>query len=103
MPSRSARRFAVTCRTCSMRCFSTCCRRSSMRPLPWRSCAESAVPGIVEQGNKAGRLRQPNAHLDQREPLIEVIEAYKAFDQRQPGWIKVVLIPKGTVQARAAE
>ena len=74
-----------------------------MRPLPWRSCAASAVPGIEEQGNKVGRLRQPNAHLDQREPLTEVIEAYKAFDQRQPGWIKVELLPKGTVQARAAE
>jgi threonine dehydrogenase-like Zn-dependent dehydrogenase len=27
------------------------------------------------------------------EPLTSVIEAYKAFDQRQAGWIKVELEP----------
>jgi threonine dehydrogenase-like Zn-dependent dehydrogenase len=25
------------------------------------------------------------------EPITEAIEAYKAFDERQPGWIKVEL------------
>ncbi len=27
------------------------------------------------------------------EPLTNVIEAYKAFDERQPGWMKVELEP----------
>jgi threonine dehydrogenase-like Zn-dependent dehydrogenase len=31
--------------------------------------------------------------LTQREPLTGAIEAYKAFDRRQPGWVKVELIP----------
>ena len=29
----------------------------------------------------------------QTEPLTSAIEAYKAFDQRQPGWLKVELEP----------
>ena len=33
----------------------------------------------------------PTRVLTQREPLTSVIEAYKAFDKRQPGWIKVKL------------
>lgn len=35
----------------------------------------------------------PSRILTQREPLTEVIAAYKAFDLRQPGWIKVELKP----------
>ena len=35
----------------------------------------------------------PEKILTQREPLTSVIEAYKAFDKRQPGWIKVELVP----------
>jgi len=35
----------------------------------------------------------PEKILTQREPLTSAIEAYKAFDKRQPGWIKVELIP----------
>lgn len=30
----------------------------------------------------------------QTEPMMAVLEAYKAFDQRQPGWIKVELKPE---------
>lgn len=33
----------------------------------------------------------PTAVLTQQEPLTDVLEAYKAFDLRQPGWIKVAL------------
>ena len=36
----------------------------------------------------------PAKILTQHEPLQNAIEAYKAFDQRQPGWIKVELQPK---------
>lgn len=35
----------------------------------------------------------PSEILTQVEPLTSVIDAFKAFDQRQPGWIKVELVP----------
>jgi threonine dehydrogenase-like Zn-dependent dehydrogenase len=35
----------------------------------------------------------PAAILTQEEPITEAIEAYKAFDTRQPGWLKVALEP----------
>ncbi len=35
----------------------------------------------------------PEQILTQQEPLMSAIDAYKAFDQRQPGWVKVELIP----------
>jgi threonine dehydrogenase-like Zn-dependent dehydrogenase len=35
----------------------------------------------------------PKQVLTQVEPLISVIDAYKAFDTRQPGWVKVELVP----------
>lgn len=36
----------------------------------------------------------PQEILTQQEPLMSAIDAYKAFDQRQPGWVKVELIPR---------
>ncbi len=39
---------------------------------------------------KNGTL-DPEQILTQREPLTAAIDAYKAFDRRQPGWIKVGL------------
>lgn len=35
----------------------------------------------------------PEHILTQQEPLTNAIDAYKAFDQRKPGWIKVELQP----------
>jgi threonine dehydrogenase-like Zn-dependent dehydrogenase len=35
----------------------------------------------------------PERVLTQVEPLTSVLDAYKAFDQRQPGWVKVELQP----------
>jgi threonine dehydrogenase-like Zn-dependent dehydrogenase len=35
----------------------------------------------------------PSTLLTQHEPLSSAIEAYKAFDRRQPGWVKVELEP----------
>ncbi|ACC73862.1 zinc-dependent alcohol dehydrogenase [Paraburkholderia phymatum] len=35
----------------------------------------------------------PLAVLTQREPITNAIEAYRAFDKREPGWIKVKLEP----------
>lgn len=36
----------------------------------------------------------PSDIVTQREPLTSVIDAYKAFDTRQPGWMKVELKPQ---------
>jgi threonine dehydrogenase-like Zn-dependent dehydrogenase len=35
----------------------------------------------------------PTAILSKREPLQSVIQAYEAFDRREPGWVKVELKP----------
>ena len=35
----------------------------------------------------------PAQVLTQTEPLMNAIEAYKAFDRHEPGWIKVKLQP----------
>jgi threonine dehydrogenase-like Zn-dependent dehydrogenase len=35
----------------------------------------------------------PTRVLTQREPLTSAIDAYKAFDARKPGWLKVELTP----------
>jgi threonine dehydrogenase-like Zn-dependent dehydrogenase len=35
----------------------------------------------------------PTEILTQKEPLTSAIGAYKAFDERQPGWIKVEFRP----------
>ena len=38
-------------------------------------------------------LVDPASILTEKEPIRSAIEAYQAFDERQPGWIKVVLEP----------
>ena len=35
----------------------------------------------------------PTEILTQTEPITDAIEAYKIFDRREPGWIKVELKP----------
>lgn len=40
-----------------------------------------------------GRV-DPASLLAQVQPLTSAIDAYKAFDTRQPGWLKVELLPK---------
>lgn len=35
----------------------------------------------------------PTEVLTKREPLMSALDAYKAFDQRKPGWTKVELVP----------
>ena len=44
----------------------------------------------------------PSEVLTQTEPMTAVIDAYKAFDQRQPGWIKVKLEPASTTREELA-
>jgi threonine dehydrogenase-like Zn-dependent dehydrogenase len=41
---------------------------------------------------RSGTVR-PEKILTKIEPMTHVIEAYKAFDERQPGWMKVELEP----------
>jgi threonine dehydrogenase-like Zn-dependent dehydrogenase len=50
------------------------------------------IPRLVELV-RAGAVR-PSEILSHRQPLTEVIEAYQAFDKREPGWIKVELEPE---------
>jgi threonine dehydrogenase-like Zn-dependent dehydrogenase len=50
------------------------------------------IPHLVELV-RTGAL-DPAEILTQREPMTSVIAAYKAFDKRQPGWIKVKLEPE---------
>lgn len=38
----------------------------------------------------------PAKLLSHDEPMTSVIEAYRAFDTRQTGWLKVKLEPSGT-------
>jgi threonine dehydrogenase-like Zn-dependent dehydrogenase len=49
------------------------------------------LPELIERVRN-GSL-DPAEILTQREPMTSVIEAYKAFDKRKPGWIKVKLEP----------
>jgi threonine dehydrogenase-like Zn-dependent dehydrogenase len=49
------------------------------------------IPVLVDMVRN-GRV-DPTQVLTQVEPLMSVIDAYKAFDQRQSGWVKVELVP----------
>ena len=50
------------------------------------------IPQLVELV-RSGVL-VPSAVLTQVEPITSAIDAYKAFDKREPGWIKVKLEPE---------
>jgi threonine dehydrogenase-like Zn-dependent dehydrogenase len=50
------------------------------------------IPKLVELV-QSGQV-DPAQVLTQQHPLTSAIEAYEAFDQRQPGWIKVKLEPR---------
>lgn len=51
----------------------------------------SIIPHLIELV-RSGAI-DPSAVLTQREPIMNAIDAYKAFDAREPGWIKVKLEP----------
>lgn len=44
------------------------------------------------------RVIDPRQILTKREPLMSAIDAFKAFDQRKPGWLKVELVPGQAAQ-----
>jgi threonine dehydrogenase-like Zn-dependent dehydrogenase len=52
------------------------------------------IPMLVDMV-KAGEI-DPVSVLTQIEPMTNVIDAYKAFDTRKPGWIKVELKPEAS-------
>jgi threonine dehydrogenase-like Zn-dependent dehydrogenase len=60
-------------------------RRTKISPSTW----EAAIIDMVRTGTI-----DPTEILTQQEPLTSAIDAYKAFDERQPGWIKVELKPR---------
>lgn len=49
------------------------------------------IPLLLEKVQTG--IVDPTKILSQREPLTDVVEAYKQFDLREPGWIKVALKP----------
>jgi threonine dehydrogenase-like Zn-dependent dehydrogenase len=56
------------------------------------NCNHRAItPHLVEL--VANGSFDPVSVLTQREPITNAIEAYHAFDTREPGWIKVKLEP----------
>ncbi len=50
------------------------------------------IPRLIDM--VASRVIKPTDILSQREPLLSAIDAYKFFDRRMPGWIKVELKPQ---------
>jgi threonine dehydrogenase-like Zn-dependent dehydrogenase len=50
------------------------------------------IPRLVDMV-RAGVI-DPTTVLTQQEPMASAIDAYKAFDERRPGWIKVELEPQ---------
>ncbi|XYJ08631.1 zinc-dependent alcohol dehydrogenase [Telluria sp. B2] len=51
------------------------------------------IPDLIELV-RTGAI-DPTAIITQREGMASVIEAYKAFDERRPGWLKVELVEPG--------
>jgi len=56
------------------------------------NCNHRAYYDVLIDHVASGRL-DPVQVLTQTEPMTGAIEAYEAFDERQPGWIKVELEP----------
>jgi threonine dehydrogenase-like Zn-dependent dehydrogenase len=53
----------------------------------------SIIPQLVEKVRNGSF--DPLSVLTNREPMMNVLDAYKAFDARQPGWLKVKLAVNG--------
>ncbi|HEY0525792.1 MAG TPA: zinc-dependent alcohol dehydrogenase [Stellaceae bacterium] len=58
------------------------------------------IPHLVELVRTG--VIDPRAILTKVEPLTGAIDAFKAFDKRQPGWIKVELMPQQGAAAAGA-
>jgi threonine dehydrogenase-like Zn-dependent dehydrogenase len=58
------------------------------------------IPELIEMVARGDV--NPLSILTQRQPLTSVMEAYKAFDRRMPGWVKVELAPASIPLKQAA-
>jgi threonine dehydrogenase-like Zn-dependent dehydrogenase len=47
---------------------------------------------------RAGAV-DPTEIITQQEPVVNAIDAYKHFDKREAGWVKVVLEPQAPARA----
>jgi threonine dehydrogenase-like Zn-dependent dehydrogenase len=54
------------------------------------------IPKLIELVRSG--IVDPRDVLTKREPLTAALDAFKAFDQRQPGWMKVELVPGQTTR-----
>lgn len=50
------------------------------------------IPLLIEYVESG--VLDPSRILTQLEPITSAVAAYKAFDERQPGWVKVELSPR---------
>jgi len=57
------------------------------------------IPDLVDIVRS--RTAVPSEVLTQLEPISDAIEAYKTFDQKKIGWVKVELVPQEGKQAAA--
>jgi threonine dehydrogenase-like Zn-dependent dehydrogenase len=53
------------------------------------------VPQLVEM--VVTGVADPSAVLTQSEPLVDALEAYRSFDRREAGWLKVMLQPEAVL------
>ncbi|TFW28876.1 zinc-dependent alcohol dehydrogenase [Massilia horti] len=51
------------------------------------------IPNLIELVRSAAF--DPTKIITQHEPMDSVIDAYKAFDEHRPGWLKVEVVPSG--------
>ncbi|APR84389.1 Threonine dehydrogenase [Minicystis rosea] len=55
------------------------------------------IPRLVDMVESG--IVEPEKVLTQREPITSAIDAYRAFDRRNPGWMKVELAPAAKAKA----
>ena len=61
--------------------------------LKMGNCNHRAYLPLLVELVRTGAV-DPSKLLTQHEPIANAIDAYKEFDRRQPGWIKVELQPQ---------
>ena len=53
------------------------------------------IPMLIELVQSG--VMDPSRILTELEPMTDVMNTYKAFDERQPGWLTVEIDPVATV------
>jgi threonine dehydrogenase-like Zn-dependent dehydrogenase len=59
------------------------------------------IPHLIELV-RSGTF-DPSSVVTQHQGLESVIDAYKAFDERRPGWLKVELVPGSAGQSATTQ